>query len=62
MDLVYIILLSVLALVLIIGIIRIIVNPADDIGGLILELFLLDVMWDLIIAIFSAIGESLSDW
>ena len=46
-----------LALVIVCGIIRIIITPSDSFIDCILDIFFLDFLWDLLIAIISAIIE-----
>ncbi len=61
METLYLILLIIAAVILIIGIIRVMFSPYNGLGDLILDLFLLDWMGDALGAVFGAIGDLLSD-
>lgn len=51
------ILLSILAIIVVIGIIRVAIKQPADFGELLLELLLLDVLFDLLGAIFEGLGD-----
>lgn len=53
------IVLFIVGLIIFAGIIRIYLNPYKDFGTFLLELFWLDILWDLLIAIISSIGNIL---
>jgi len=61
MNIILIIGLAILALLIIVGIIRVIIKQPSDFGELLLDLFLLDCLVDIATAIFSGIGSLIDD-
>lgn len=50
----------VIGIMAVIGIIRIMIKPADGFWDLFAQLFILDVLFDILIAVIEGIGEGLS--
>ena len=56
-----IVLLSIGAILLVCGIIRVIMTPSTSFGNFMLEVFMLDLMYDLLVGIFEIIFEGIDD-
>ena len=54
------ILLIIVAIILVIGIIRVIITPSDGFWDFVMDICFLDLLWDLIVIVIEAIFDT--DW